>query len=63
MEWCNRFVSSGWGYTLSVSVVFSWRVGCGVSRDLARPPKLKSASDAPNAGPCGVPWLFWLASY
>ena len=41
VEWCNRFVSFGLGYALSLSGVSSCPVGCGVSRDLVRMSRLR----------------------
>ena len=41
VEWCNRFVSFGLGYAVSLSVVSSCWVGCGVSRDLVRMSRLR----------------------
>ena len=41
VEWCNRFVSFGLGYALSLSGVSSCPVGCGASRDLVRMSRLR----------------------
>ena len=41
VEWCNRFVSFGLGYAVSLSVVSSCWVGWGVSRDLVRTSRLR----------------------
>ena len=41
VEWCNRFVSFGLGYAVSVSGVSSCWVGCGVSRDVVRMSRLR----------------------
>ena len=41
VEWCNRFVSFGVGYAVSLSGGSSCPVGWGVSRDLVRMSRLR----------------------